>query len=112
MRMPSLFKEVWSNLIKRPATLKYPFKKLPVPQTYRGLHILVRERCTGCGLCSKVCPAFAILMRPVSGKVYPFIDLGKCVFCFQCEDACPRGAIKRGKSYELATWKRSELIFG
>ncbi|MEM0240835.1 MAG: NADH-quinone oxidoreductase subunit I [Candidatus Nezhaarchaeales archaeon] len=110
MRLPSLIREVWVNLFKKPATVKYPFERLPVPQTYRGKHELVRDRCTGCGLCARICPAYAISINSVHGKVLPEIDLGKCIFCYLCEDACPRGAIKRSKEYELASWSRDEII--
>lgn len=112
MRLPSLIKEVWNNLLKKPATIKYPFEKPPVSRIYRGKHELVRERCTGCGLCAAICPSFAINMKTVDEKIFPEIDLGKCIFCYQCEDVCPRGAIKRGREYELASWNRSEVIVG
>jgi len=110
MTLPSLLRRAWSNLFKRPATVQYPFKKLTPPPTYRGRHILFKERCVGCGLCSKVCPAFAITMVSTEGGTLPTIDLGKCIFCYQCEEVCPRGAIKRGIDYELATWRREDLI--
>jgi len=110
MTLPSLLRTAWSYLFKRPATVHYPFKKLIPPSTYRGRHVLVKERCVGCGLCSKVCPAFAITMASIEGRALPIIDLGKCIFCYQCEEVCPRGAIKRGRDYELASWKREDLI--
>ncbi|RLF06877.1 MAG: NADH-quinone oxidoreductase subunit I [Thermoprotei archaeon] len=110
MRLPSLLKEVWSNLFKKPVTVKYPFKRLPVSPIYRGKHEILRDRCTGCGLCAKICPAFAITMETIGDKVFPIIDLGKCIFCYQCEDVCPRGAIRRGKDFELASWSRGDLI--
>lgn len=110
MKLPSLIKEVWANFLKKPATIKYPFERLPIPLTYRGKHELIKERCTGCGLCAKTCPAFAISMTIVDDNILPKIDLGRCIFCFQCEDLCPRGAIRRGGKYELASWSKSDLI--
>lgn len=110
MRLPSLMREVWTNLLKKPTTVKYPYEKTPIPQTYRGKHELIRERCTGCGLCAAICPASAITMRVVNEKIFPEINLSKCIFCYQCEDVCPRGAIKRGKEYELASWSKNEMI--
>ncbi len=111
MTLPSLLRKAWSNLFKRPATVQYPFKqRLVPPPTYRGRHVLVRERCVGCELCVKVCPAFAITMTVIEGRSLPVIDLGKCIFCYRCEDACPRGAIGRGKDFELASWRREDLV--
>jgi len=110
MTLPSLLRRAWSNLFKKPATIQYPFRKLTPPSTYRGRHILVREKCVGCGLCSKTCPAFAITMMSIEKRTFPVIDLSKCIFCYQCEEVCPRGAIKRGKDYELASWGKEGLI--
>ncbi len=110
MRLPSLIREVWANLVKKPATVKYPFKRLPISPRFRGKHELLKDRCTGCGLCADICPAFAISMIEVDGKRFPSIDLGKCIFCYQCEDVCPRGAIRRSGDFELASWRREDLI--
>ena len=42
-----------------------------------GLPRIIEELCTGCGICSKVCPRHIIEMHPASRKVF--------VFC-QCHD--------------------------
>ena len=49
------------------------------------------EKCRGCSLCSKKCPAGAI-----SGEIKkPFtIDAAKCVRCSQCVETCRFGAIE------------------
>ena len=38
------------------------------------------------------------------------IDLNKCIFCHQCVESCPRGAIKSSDLYELATTDKTSLI--
>ncbi|MBR5452489.1 MAG: 4Fe-4S binding protein, partial [Clostridia bacterium] len=50
------------------------------------------EKCKGCTLCSRVCPAGAI-----SGTVKQphVIDLTKCVKCGACMEKCKFGAIER-----------------
>lgn len=56
------------------------------------------EKCVGCKLCARVCPAKAIFISTVkteSGwKVEKFtIDAEKCALCFLCAEACPKGAL-------------------
>jgi Ni,Fe-hydrogenase III small subunit len=38
------------------------------------------------------------------------IDLGKCLFCTDCSDACPEGAVSYSGDYRLSTRARSDLI--
>jgi uncharacterized protein (DUF362 family)/NAD-dependent dihydropyrimidine dehydrogenase PreA subunit len=46
------------------------------------------EKCTGCGTCSKVCPANVI----TKGKP-PLFRLVDCIGCMCCGESCPEGAI-------------------
>jgi Ni,Fe-hydrogenase III small subunit len=39
------------------------------------------------------------------------IDLGRCLFCTECQDACPDGAIRFGGDYRLSTRSREDLVF-
>ncbi len=51
-----------------------------------------RERCTECGACTRVCP--------MDIRVHEYAAQGKrvlsteCILCFECENACPRGALR------------------
>ena len=47
-------------------------------------------RCTGCGLCTDVCPTEAIAL--VDGRVR--VDEELCTGCEACVNACPEGAIQ------------------
>ena len=58
------------------------------PARFRGRPKLDPSRCPdGCQVCVDTCPTNAISANPLT------IDLGACVFCPLCTEACPEGAI-------------------
>jgi formate hydrogenlyase subunit 6/NADH:ubiquinone oxidoreductase subunit I len=105
-----MVKEVLSQLFKKPATSKYPFKKAQVPEDFRGRQVFDITLCISCGLCSRDCPAQAIEMVEVDGKRRPLFHLDLCVFCYQCAESCPRNAIKSTTFFELASTDKSDLV--
>lgn len=53
---------------------------------------IIDEKCPGCGMCVKICPAHAITDM---GKKKPVIlDQSKCIKCRTCYDVCRMGAVK------------------
>jgi formate hydrogenlyase subunit 6/NADH:ubiquinone oxidoreductase subunit I len=38
------------------------------------------------------------------------LDLNRCSFCGLCVEACPVEAIRMGRDYELAVYRKEELI--
>lgn len=103
-------RELVRHLAKKPITLRYPFEKLPPVEGLRGKHVWDPERCTGCGLCVRDCPSFAIEMIGEGPGAELKVYLGRCLFCGQCEDSCPREAIRLTQFYELAETDRDNLI--
>lgn len=52
--------------------------------------------CTGCGMCSNICPTNAIIMTPeLHGFVYPNINNDKCINCGLCVKKCPANTRKK-----------------
>ena len=105
-----MIKEVFSHLFIKPATGKYPFVKVEVPEGFRGKQIFDIGLCISCGLCSRDCPARAIEMVDVAGKRRPLFHLDLCIFCYQCAEGCPRNAIRSSAMFELATTNKSDLV--
>ena len=140
--------ELIRQLFRKPATNKFPVKYTPksvtalmekvesgkvkinppveIPPDYRGKISYDRDKCVGCGICVKVCPAKAIelvpdekavifhekegarLAAPMKIKIY----VSRCLFCSQCVDVCPRKCLSMSSEFLLANTNKfaDELI--
>ncbi len=86
-------------------TIAFPPLDDPLPDRYRGFPSLDSGRCAdGCAACAQACPTGAI----ADGNV-PEIDLGRCLFCTDCIEACPQDAIEFTREYRLAASTRDAL---
>jgi len=59
--------------------------------TLQVLPIYHPERCTGCGLCVRVCPQGVFAL--VDGRA-AFAAPERCIYCAECELACPADAVE------------------
>ncbi|WP_303857047.1 FAD-binding protein [Aminicella lysinilytica] len=71
---------------------------------------IIKEKCTGCGLCFKACPYDAFEFEPYDGNKLGRVCKvnAKCSFCNQCLTACKFGAIKEvqtGETADLSDYK-------
>jgi formate hydrogenlyase subunit 6/NADH:ubiquinone oxidoreductase subunit I len=81
-------------LFSRPETVQYPNSSISLPEGFRGVIEFDPERCIGCGLCVRDCPASALELIRESREVYQLRYFPtRCAFCGQCQSTCPHGAI-------------------
>ena len=99
-----MLKVIKERILQGHQTSAYP-KVLPVlPQRFRGRPRLAADRCASdCDACASVCPTQAIQSRPLQ------LDLGACVFCGRCEDACEAKTVSFTSDFRLAASTRSTL---
>src|SRR5688500_851297 len=108
----------------KPVTVQYPEQRVELPPWTRGRPRLIYDtdsgdlRCTACGACALACPVDVIKIEqhpsPVKGKVLDRfdIDMGGCIECALCVEACPFRAITMAPDFEMATYDRSRsLVF-
>ena len=111
MRWPGrMAGEVLRHATQKPNTVNYPAVKVQMPPAYRGKLYFHAERCVGCKLCQKDCPAGALEIRKVGDKRFEAaFAFDHCIYCAQCVDSCNRNAIESTPEFELATLERPAL---
>lgn len=113
LKIGSMLPEITKHLFRKRATVLYPFERLDVPRALRGRPTINLEKCSlKCkGLCAMDCPAKAIILEQVGEKeTLPIFLLDRCLFCGQCAESCPFGAITLTEEFELAQYERKSLI--
>jgi Ni,Fe-hydrogenase III small subunit/NAD-dependent dihydropyrimidine dehydrogenase PreA subunit len=90
-------------------TIGFPGEAPWLPDRFRGRPQLDESKCVaGCAACIEACPTDAIRMERDGLR----LDLGRCLFCTDCRDACPEGAIVYTQDHRLATRERADLVLG
>jgi Ni,Fe-hydrogenase III small subunit/ferredoxin len=89
-------------------TVAFPGGPPRFPERFRGRPVVDPARCgDGCARCAEACPTEAILDP---GRASMRIDLGRCLFCGDCEASCPPGAVRFTGDHRLAARSREALL--
>ena len=116
-------REVLVQLFKKPATNLFTAKYLPksatkflsevsegkkainppidTPDRFRGKIVYDRNKCIGCKICTRVCPANAIEFIKETKTIRIYVT--QCIFCSQCNDVCPVNCLFMSSEFTLAT---------
>lgn len=95
------------SLFKKPETTQYPFQTRFAPDKRKGHIGNDIETCILCGICSRVCPADAIVVnKPGSSWT---IDGYRCVQCGSCIRECPVHCLTMEEALPAATAQKSTV---
>jgi NADH-quinone oxidoreductase subunit I len=109
------------NMLRGSMTVQYPEQRLEIPERARWtvMHRFNEDgtpKCTACLICVKECPDHVLRIdvstkeeggKHIDAYVY---ELGACMMCGLCVEACPYDAIEMSHEYELATRSRDDLV--
>jgi NADH-quinone oxidoreductase subunit I len=99
------------HLFSNRLTCPYPDARQMVPEGYRGMIMLLKDKCTSCMMCARSCPSDAIKMQVVGEKKFPRLDYARCVFCGFCVEVCPVKAISHTVLHDVAYLTYEENLF-
>jgi formate hydrogenlyase subunit 6/NADH:ubiquinone oxidoreductase subunit I len=108
-----MLNDVFASLFKRPFTELYPYSVKPAPNRLRGKLLWEEEKCDGCKLCVRDCPAKAIEIDVADRAAKKFVfhyHMDRCIYCAQCVESCPEGALTMSSTlYHLASTDKADF---
>ncbi len=101
------------NFFRKPATQVHQFGVDGIQKNYRGKLLYDPTTCINCVMCMRDCPTGAITIKNYGTKeqkdMHAFLNLGRCIFCCQCVDTCPKDSLRCSSHVLLAAFNRDTL---
>ncbi|MBN1435527.1 MAG: NADH-quinone oxidoreductase subunit NuoB [Sedimentisphaerales bacterium] len=102
-----MIKPLLARLQQKHRTIRFPKSAPKLPDRFCGKPVIDQAKCSiDCTVCLDLCPTAALKKE---NNVLT-IDLGRCLFCAQCAQNCPAGAIKFSRDYRLAARTKADLV--
>jgi NADH-quinone oxidoreductase subunit I len=110
----------YRNMLRKPITVQYPHEKVELPERSRWalaqkLDDQGNHKCTGCIACERACPDHIIKIEFTNAHDrskhidHWRYEIGACMMCGLCVEACPFDALRMSHDYELARIDPDEL---
>lgn len=111
-----MFKVLRQSIATAPYTNDFPAAIHEPPDGFRGKPEIDFARCTACDTCAQACPTEAISVQTsiddddlLADQKVLTLSYGDCIFCGECEAACP-DVVHLSKDFMLAARIKEDLI--
>ena len=109
-----MYKILKTRIQQGKKTIPFPAPLSALPDRFRGFPKVDFSKCPeGCSECSRVCPTDAIFRSKSDhdqNQEFLSLDLGKCLFCMECQQACPQSSIEWTRDYRLAVREKKDFV--
>jgi formate hydrogenlyase subunit 6/NADH:ubiquinone oxidoreductase subunit I len=121
--LPQLFRQILSRVATNPFPAVHmppsltdalsdpdspPNPAIPVGKRFRGRLNYDRNKCIGCKLCVRVCPAHATDYLAEEKKIVIHND--RCCFCAQCTEVCPVKCLSMSGLFMISSYDRKANV--